>query len=88
MKVIKRDGRLQDFDLDKIKISISGASDDAEQPFNESDIDNLVKGIEEGIQNLQKDTIDVDNIQNLVLNELEKLGFNVVAKYYNLGKLE
>lgn len=88
MKVIKRDGRLQTFDLNKIKTSISRASDDAEQPFNESDIDNIAKGIEEGIEGLKVDTIDADTIQSLVLSELEKTGFNVVSKYYNLGKLD
>ena len=88
MKVIKRDGRLQTFDLNKIKTSISRASDDADQPFNESDIDNIAKGIEEGIVGLQVDTIDAETIHSLVLSELEKTGFNVVSKYYNLGKLE
>lgn len=88
MKVIKRDGRLQTFDLNKIKTSISRASDDAEQPFNESDIDNIAKGIEEALENLQKDTVDVVAIHDLVLSELEKVGFNVVARYYNLGKLD
>lgn len=88
MKVIKRDGRLQTFNLNKIKTSISRASDDAEQPFNESDIDNIAKGIEEALENLQKDTVDVVAIHDLVLSELEKVGFNVVARYYNLGKLD
>ena len=88
MKVIKRDGRLQDFDLNKIKTSISRASDDADQPFNISDIDNLAKGIEVAIEKLQKNTVGVEIIQNLVLMELENAGFNVVSKYYNLGGLE
>ena len=33
MKVIKQDGKLKNFDLSKIKTSISRASDDAGQPL-------------------------------------------------------
>lgn len=86
MKVSKRDGRLQNFDLSKIKTSIDRASFDAGQPLNVSDIKNLAKDIEIGIKNLQKDIIDSDVIQSLVLSELEKAGFHLVAKYYNQGK--
>jgi len=88
MKVIKRDGRIQKFDLNKIKTSIYRASDDADQPLNESDIENLAKNIEINIKDLQKDSVSFDIIQELVLAQLEKSGFNVLSKYYNLGNLE
>ena len=86
MKVIKRDGRLQEFDLGKIKTSISRASDDANQPFNKSDIHNLARHIEKYIENLNQDSIEADSIQKLVLSELEKQGFHMVAKFYYEGK--
>ena len=88
MKVIKRDGRIQNFDLSKIKTSIYRASDDADQPLNKSDIENLAKDIEINIKDLQKDTVSFDIIQELVLAQLEKSGFNVLSKFYNLGKLD
>lgn len=88
MKVIKRDGRLQEFDLNKIKTSIDRASDDARQPLNESDIEILARGIEKGLKNYQKEKIHSDIIQNFVLRELEKQGFGIVAKYYSEGKQE
>jgi transcriptional repressor NrdR len=86
MKVIKTDGRLQEFDLDKIKTSIYRASDDANQPLNESDIANLARSIEKGLKNYQKGSIHSDVIQKFVLLELEKQGFKVVAEYYEQGK--
>ena len=86
MKVIKRDGRLQDFDLSKIGTSISRASDDADQPFNESDIYNLTKGIEKSIESLGNESIAAVDIHKFVLDELEKDGFHIVAKFYNEGK--
>ncbi|MBU3112608.1 ATP cone domain-containing protein [Clostridium lacusfryxellense] len=88
MKVIKKDGRTQKFDLDKIKTSIYRASDDAEQPLNESDIDNIAGDIETNIKDLKKDSVNSYVIQELVVDQLEKSGFNVLAKYYNLGNLE
>lgn len=88
MKVIKKDGRSQKFDLDKIKTSIYRASDDAEQPLNASDIDNIAGDIETNIKGLKKDSVNSYVIQELVVDQLEKSGFNVLAKYYNLGNLE
>jgi len=88
MKVVKRDGRLQKFDLNKIKTSIYRASDDANQPLNTSDIDNIAKDIEITIKNLQKDNVRFDIIQEIVISQLEKSGFNTLSKYYNLGSLE
>ncbi|MCB2297236.1 ATP cone domain-containing protein [Clostridium tagluense] len=87
MKVIKRDGKLQEFDLIKIKTSIHRASCDAIQPLNESDIENVAKSIEKGLKNYQKENIHSDIIQKFVLRELEKQGFKVVAEYYNQGKV-
>ncbi len=88
MKVIKKDGRTQKFDLDKIKTSIYRASDDAEQPLNESDIENIAGDIETNIKDLKKESVNSYVIQELVVDQLEKSGFNVLAKYYNLGNLE
>ena len=88
MKVTKKDGRSQKFDLNKIKTSICRASDDADQPLNESDIDNIAGDIETDIKDLKKDTVSSYIIQELVIDQLEKSGFNVLAKYYNLGDLE
>ena len=45
MKVTKRDGRIQDFDKNKIKVSIMRASDDAKVPLNTSDIENITDSI-------------------------------------------
>ena len=86
MKVIKQDGRLENFDLSKIKTSIYRASDDAGQPLNESDIENLARSIEKALKNYQKDNIHSNIIQNFVLRELEKQGFKIVAQYYSQGK--
>jgi transcriptional repressor NrdR len=88
MKVIKQDGRLQEFNLSKIKTSIYRASDDANEPLNTSDIENLARAVRMEIENLNEDSIQSYLIQSLVLSEIEKSGFHRVGKYYNQGKLE
>jgi transcriptional repressor NrdR len=88
VKVIKQDGRLQGFDIQRIKTSIYRASDDANEPLNTSDIENLARSIEHIIKDLQKDIIQSYLIQSIVLSEIEKSGFHNVGKYYNRGKVE
>ena len=50
MKVIKKDGRLDEFNLQKIIISILSATNSSKAMLNESDIKILAKAIEK--QNL------------------------------------
>ena len=45
LKVKKRDGRIQTFNLEKIKLSIQNASDDMRMPLNESDVYSIIQAI-------------------------------------------
>ena len=82
MKVIKRDGRIQEFDLNKILITLEKVSDDISEPFTESDIRNLSEDIESTIKAISEDSIEVNKIQDIVVEELEKLGFGNAARHY------
>ncbi|EYE89355.1 ATPase [Fervidicella metallireducens AeB] len=82
MQVIKRDGRLQDFDLDKIIRSIGAASDDVDEPMNSSDLHNIAKNIKDEIQATGKDKIDYSEIRQLVVNKLKEYGFKDIAEAY------
>ena len=55
MKVIKRDGRLQELDLEKIKISILSATNESKELLNESDVKILVEDIDSKIKEVRKD---------------------------------
>lgn len=83
MKVIKRDGRIQDFNIDKILITLVKVSDEIAEPFTESDINNLSEDIVKSIKAKAIDTIGVNSIQDVVIEQLEKLGFNKAAKHYS-----
>ncbi len=82
MKVIKKDGRIQDFDIQKIRVSIENASDEANAPMSSSDIGNIIEDIQQIIDSSGLKRIHVSDIQTMVVNTLKKLGFSVVARYY------
>jgi transcriptional repressor NrdR len=86
MKVVKRDGRIQDFDLDKIIVSIERASDDIGEPMNESDANCAAQSIEKNIKAQGKEAITFQEIRNIVTSELKKLGFSDIAAAYEKSK--
>lgn len=85
MKVIKRNGRLQEFDINKIKISIMRTSDDLKEPLNSSDIDNVTQSIEDIIKTYNQDSIKAQEIHRIVVEELRKYGFQHIAQAYDEG---
>lgn len=82
MKVIKKDGRMQELNSQKIRLTVESASDEAEAPMSSSDIQNVVEDVEDMIKNSGLERIHTSDIQNMVVNSLKKLGFAVVARYY------
>ena len=73
MKVIKRDGRLQELDLEKIKISILSATNESKELLNESDVKILVEDINSKIKEVRKyweeAGIDMENMSDDELEE-------------------
>lgn len=84
MKVLKRDGRIQEFDINKIKVSISKASDDAEEPMNSSDILNISEDIEKLINKEYNNEIKYSDIRNIVMDHLNENGFKNVSEAYKM----
>ena len=82
MKVIKRDGLVANFDVNKIVNAIKKANQnsDLEQKLSDSSIDIIVKNITSILA--KKKEVDVEEIQDLVIKEIEKLGFTEIAKEY------
>ncbi|MCX7694653.1 MAG: ATP cone domain-containing protein [Caloramator sp.] len=82
MQVIKRDGTLQEFDINKIIKSLQAASDDVGEPLNESDLHNIAKDIENELKGLGKDEVSFEIIRKMIADILNKEGFKDVAKAY------
>ena len=80
MKVIKRDGRVVDFDREKISIAIQKANKEVIQKerATKEDIEKITKYIEE----LDKKRILVEDIQDIIEEKLMELGKYPLAKKY------
>ncbi len=86
LKVKKRDGRIQTFNLEKIKLSIQNASDDMRMPLNESDVYSIIQAINTKIFKKGQDIIECNEIHGDVILTLKEFGFNKLAKFYDEGK--
>ena len=80
MKVIKRDGRVVDYDRSKILLAIQKANDEVEnkEKITEQKIEKIVASIE----NLKKDTMHVEEIQDHIEQKLMADGKFTLAKTY------
>lgn len=77
MQIIKRDGHLEDFDSNKIKIAIKKAYNETQQKYDEDILNNIVNQVEQKCYKL----ITVEEIQNLVETILMDVN-PVAAKAY------
>ena len=89
MKVIKRDGRLQELDIEKIKISILSATNESKELLNESDVKILVEDIDSKIKEVRKDGENTSSyeISGIAISILKRDGFSdIVEKYIGYEK--
>ena len=80
MKVIKRDGRVVDYDKTKIKIAVEKANTEVIKKEKASKED--IKAITEYIEELGKKRILVEDIQDIIEAKLMELGKYELAKKY------
>ncbi len=80
MKVIKRDGRVVEYDRNKILTAIRKAN--AEVDRYEKLTDEKIEGIVVSIENLHRDTMHVENIQDMIEQKIMAEGKYVLAKTY------
>lgn len=80
MKIIKRDGRIVEYNSEKISIAINKANLDVleNERVNEKQIDKIIKHIEE----LNKKRMLVEDIQDIIETELMKMKKYELAKAY------
>lgn len=82
--VMKRDGRMQQFDDRKLKDSMANASDNAKQPMNEGDLNNVLRMVKKSISDMGQKVILSKDLRILVLGTLIKQGFSKVADEYGM----
>lgn len=80
MKVVKRDGRVVDYDRNKIMLAIQKANDEVEKrdQISEKRIDDIVMSIEF----MNRETMQVEEIQDMIEQKLMADGKFTLAKTY------
>ncbi len=80
MKIIKRDGRVVDYDRQKISIAIQKANEEVKG--REKATKEEIKGIIQDIEELNKKRMLVEDIQDLIEQKLMEIGKYELAKRY------
>lgn len=83
MKVYKRTGEIQPFDLQKIKTTIANASDEIGQPMTQGDIDYVSNYIQRLLVTQNEEIIRYCKVHQAVINGLKKCGFPDIAQAYD-----
>lgn len=80
MKVIKRDGRVVEYDRNKILVAVRKANAEVEpyEKVSEDDMDGIIASIE----NAGRETMQVEDIQDMIEQKLMAAGKFVLAKTY------
>lgn len=87
MNVIKRDGREESFNFSKVSNAIVKANSSLENPYDEALIETVLSKIDYRIKACTKDTIEIEEIQNLVIHYLKKY-CKRLAKHYSIYREE
>ncbi|SHE58524.1 ATP cone domain-containing protein [Clostridium fallax] len=82
MKVIKRNGRTEEFNFDKLKTSIYSASLEAEIPMTESDLKIVCNNVLKIIETIRKDNTSSYEIFSVTINTLIENNFSKVSNSY------
>ncbi len=89
LKVIKRNGKKVDFNGAKIALAIKKGMDsikidEDELKYNEEDVNKVYTTVLEKIKNLNVDKIKIEQIQDLIENELNELGYKDAYESFSL----
>jgi len=89
VKIKKRDGSFQEFNLDKVKFAIQKAFKACQYDMNKLDLTDLYCDIEESIPGIVEDeTIELEELQDLIEEVLMDFGYKDVAKNYILYRYQ
>lgn len=82
MNVIKKDGSLQDLNIEKIETSIINASDDINFSLTSANIKDISNEIITVLNKIRKDNTSTYELVGITIKSLIKLGFRDIAKSY------
>lgn len=84
MKVIKKDGRIQSFDISKVRSSILGASIDSNTIINESDLKIVSNRVVKVLNSIREENgiTSTYEILAVIIDSLNKYRFKDIASAY------
>jgi transcriptional regulator NrdR family protein len=87
MKVLKRSGNLEDFNIEKVKISVGRVSDELSEPLTDSDLNFIAAQVEKGIFEKHQSQVSYRDVHFLVVDILNLVGFSKIAAQYDQSSL-
>ena len=82
IKVVKRNGRRVDFDGSKIAIAVKKGFDSVDAPYGLDDVNKVYNKVILQIRKQEKDSIKIEQIQDLIEQELQKNGYTDVYQSF------
>ena len=86
MKIIKRDGREVSFDYTKIKAAVEAANSEVEEKITDTTIGFITGKVEQRCEALAR-PVHVEEVQDMVLDELDKAEAYKLARHYSEYRL-
>lgn len=80
--VIKRRGNLEEYNADKVIRSIKNASDRNGKQINTSDVEILIKDVEQNMKDMKRKVFRTDEIKEYVKNALVNEGYSQIYDSY------
>lgn len=81
VKIVKKDGTLEDFNIDKIINAVNKSSERVLNKLTQSNMDELCIQVVQTINNMDGDTIDISVVHNIVEKVLENINTEVAKSY-------
>lgn len=82
MMIIKKSGKLEEFNAEKLKAGIINASLDAKTPLNEADANLIIKEIKNIVFSIRENKTSTYEVFSITIDVLKKLGFKSIIKEY------
>jgi transcriptional regulator NrdR family protein len=88
LKVVKRDGRIIDFDLERIKVSVANSARDSDIQVTEKELDLIAQAVEKTIQKVRgkQGITSTYEIRGVVVRVLKEMGYRNIAKDFYEGE--
>ncbi|ACD23348.1 MULTISPECIES: ATP cone domain-containing protein [Clostridium] len=87
MNIIKKSGRIEEFQISKVRQSILSASEEVTEPLSDAELKLVEKEVNNILTKLNRTETSSYEVFAICLNVLNELGFKAVCKSYLQGSI-